>query len=181
MTETSTPARVGIFPPMDLLQQDPETARNYLTQIAAAGIDHICCGAHVSFFSGMGFDGLVQAAALSMLHPALPVHTGVYLLSLRHPVLVARQLADLARIAPGRLVFGVGVGGEGRHEGAVCGGDPATRGLRMDECLAIVRELLTGKPVTYHGRFFDLDDAAIAPAAAEPIPLIVRGRSDAAI
>src|ERR1700749_5064366 len=156
MTETSTPARVGIFPPMDLLQQDPETARNYLTQIAAAGIDHICCGAHVSFFSGMGFDGLVQAAALAMLPPALPVHTGVYLLPLRHPVLVARQLADLARIAPGRLLFGVGIGGEGRHEIESCGVNPATRGDRMDECLEIVRALLAGGPVTYDGWFFTL-------------------------
>jgi alkanesulfonate monooxygenase SsuD/methylene tetrahydromethanopterin reductase-like flavin-dependent oxidoreductase (luciferase family) len=181
MTETSTPARVGMFPPMDLLQQDPQTARDLLTQIAAAGIDHICCGDHVSFFTGMGFDGLVQAAALAMLHPALPVHTGVYLLPLRHPVLVARQLADIARIAPGRLVFGTGIGGEDRHEAAVCGVDPATRGRRMDECLTIVRQLLTGKAVEFHGAFFDLDDAVVLPAPAEPIPIIVGGRSDAAI
>jgi alkanesulfonate monooxygenase SsuD/methylene tetrahydromethanopterin reductase-like flavin-dependent oxidoreductase (luciferase family) len=170
-----------MFPPMDLLQQDPETARAYLAQIAAAGIDHICCGDHVSFFTGIGFDGLVQAAALAMLHPALPVHTGVYLLPLRHPVLVARQLADIARIAPGRLVFGTGIGGEDRHEAAVCGVDPASRGRRMDECLTVVRQLLTGKAVTFQGAFFDLDDAVILPAPAEPVPIIVGGRSDAAI
>jgi alkanesulfonate monooxygenase SsuD/methylene tetrahydromethanopterin reductase-like flavin-dependent oxidoreductase (luciferase family) len=170
-----------MFPPLGLLDQGPETARAFLAQAGRAGIDHVCCGDHVSFFGGFGFDGLTQATALTMLHPTLPVHTGVYLLSLRHPVLVARQLADLARIAPGRLVFGVGIGGEDRHEVAICGVDPATRGLRMNECLTIVRELLTGKPVTYHGQFFDLDDAAIAPAPAEPIALIVGGRSDAAI
>jgi alkanesulfonate monooxygenase SsuD/methylene tetrahydromethanopterin reductase-like flavin-dependent oxidoreductase (luciferase family) len=51
----------------------------------------------------------------------------------------------------------------------------------MNECLAIVRELLTGKPVTYHGTFFDLDEVVIAPAPAEAIPIIVGGRSDAAI
>jgi alkanesulfonate monooxygenase SsuD/methylene tetrahydromethanopterin reductase-like flavin-dependent oxidoreductase (luciferase family) len=181
MSLTTSPARVGMFPPLGLLDQGPETARAFLAQADRAGIDHICCGDHVSFFGGLGFDGLTQATALTMLHPTLPVHTGVYLLPLRHPVLVARQLADLARIAPGRLVFGVGIGGEDRHEVAICGVDPATRGLRMNECLTIVRELLTGKPVTYHGQFFDLDDAAIAPAPAEPIPLIVGGRSDAAI
>jgi len=175
------PARVGMFPPLDLLEQPPEAARAYLARVAAAGIDHICCGDHVSFFGGMGFDGLVQAAALAMLHPALPVYTGVYLLPLRHPVLVARQLADIARIAPGRLVFGTGIGGEDRHEVAACGVDPATRGRRMDECLTVVRQLLTGKAVTSHGPFFDLDDVAIAPAPAEPIPVIVGGRSDAAV
>ena len=135
----------------------------------------------MSFFDGTGFDGLVQAAALAMLHPALPVYTGAYLLPLRHPVLVARQLADIARIAPGRLIFGTGIGGEDRHEVAVCGVDPASRGRRMNECLTVVRQLLTGKAVTFHGTFFDLDEAVISPAPAEPIPIIVGGRSDAAV
>ena len=173
--------RVGMFPPQGLLEQGQDTARAFLSQAEREGIDHVCCGDHVSFFIGLGFDGLLQATALTMLHPTLPVSTGVYLLPLRHPVLVARQLADIAQIAPGRLTFGVGVGGEDRHEVSSCGIDPATRGLRMNECLAIVRELLTGKPVTYHGTFFDLDEVVIAPAPAEAIPIIVGGRSDAAI
>jgi alkanesulfonate monooxygenase SsuD/methylene tetrahydromethanopterin reductase-like flavin-dependent oxidoreductase (luciferase family) len=170
-----------MFLPLGLLDQDSESARAFLARAGEAGIDHVCCGDHVSFYGGLGFDGLVQATALAMLHPALPVYIGVYQLPLRHPVLVARQLADFAQLAPGRLIFGTGIGGEDRHEVAICGVDPATRGLRMDECLAILRQLLTGKPVTYHGRFFDLDEAVIAPAPAEPAPIIVGGRSDAAI
>lgn len=174
------PVRVGMFPPLDLLSSDPEATRAFLAEAGRAGVDHVCCGDHVSF-AGVGFDGLVQATTLLMLHPTLPVYTGVYLLPLRHPVLVARQLADLARIAPGRLIFGVGIGGEDRHEVSICGVDPASRGRRMDECLTVVRQLLTGQPVTFHGRFFDLDDAVIAPAPPEPIPIVVGGRSDAAI
>jgi alkanesulfonate monooxygenase SsuD/methylene tetrahydromethanopterin reductase-like flavin-dependent oxidoreductase (luciferase family) len=177
---TPPAVRVGMFPPADLLDWDPAAARAYLTGVSEAGIDHVCCADHVSFFSGAGFDGLLQAAALAMLHPTLRIYCGLYLLPLRHPVLVARQLADIERLAPGRLIFGVGVGGEDRHEVAVCGVDPATRGLRMDESLTVVRQLLTGAAVTFHGRFFDLDDAVIAPAAAA-IPVTVGGRSDAAI
>ncbi len=116
-----------------------------------------------------------------MLHPTLPIHTGVYLLPLRHPTLVARQLADLDRLAPGRLVFGVGIGGEDRHEVEVCGVDPATRGRRMDECLTAVRGLLGGGPFTFHGRHIDLDRALIVPTPARPVPLIVGGRSEAAV
>jgi len=172
--------RVGMFPPHDLLEQGQETASAFLAQAEKAGIDHVCCGDHISF-SGQGFDGLLQATALAMLHPTLSVYSGVYLLPLRHPVLVARQLTDIARLAPGRLVFGTGIGGEDRREVAICGVDPATRGLRMDECLAIVRQLLTGKAVAFHGTFFDLDEAVIAPVPAEPVPIIIGGRSDAAI
>ena len=169
-----------MFPPPGLLNQGRDAATEYLAQVGDAGIDYVCCGDHVSFF-GLGFDGLVQATALAMLHPTLPVHLGVYLLPLRHPVLVARQLADFAGLAPGRLVLGVGVGGEDRHEVSVCGVDPATRGRRMDECLAIVRQLMDGSAVSFHGAFFDLDEAVVAPAPAVPIPIIVGGRSDAAV
>src|SRR5215470_10758674 len=176
---SAVPPRIGMFPPLGLLERDPHATRSFLEQVSAAGIDHVCCADHVSFFAGLGFDGLVQATALSMLHPTLPVHCGVYLLPLRHPVLVARQLADIDQLAPGRLVFGVGIGGEDRHEVSVCGVDPATRGLRMNECLTIVRQLQTGKPVTFHGEFFDLEDAVISPPSA--VPILVGGRSDAAI
>jgi alkanesulfonate monooxygenase SsuD/methylene tetrahydromethanopterin reductase-like flavin-dependent oxidoreductase (luciferase family) len=169
-----------MFPPFGLIEQGQEATRAFLAKAGEAGIDHVCCGDHVSF-AGTGFDGLVQATALALLHPALPVYIGVYLLPLRHPVLVARQLADIDRLAPGRLVFGVGVGGEDRREVSICGVDPASRGQRMDECLTVVRQLLTGAPVTFHGAFFDLDDAVIAPAPATAIPIVIGGRSDIAI
>jgi alkanesulfonate monooxygenase SsuD/methylene tetrahydromethanopterin reductase-like flavin-dependent oxidoreductase (luciferase family) len=40
---------------------------------------------------------------------------------------------------------------------------------------------MTGTPVTFHGEFFDLDDAVILPAPRSRVPLIVGGRSDAAV
>jgi alkanesulfonate monooxygenase SsuD/methylene tetrahydromethanopterin reductase-like flavin-dependent oxidoreductase (luciferase family) len=175
-----TSVHVGMFPPVGLLEQWPETFRAFLTQVSEAGIDHICCGDHVSFAVGAGFDGMVQATALVMAHPALPVHTGVHLLPLRHPVLVARQLADVDRLSPGRLTFGVRVGGEDRREVSNCGVDPATRGSRMDQCLIVLRRLLTGAAVTFHGTFIDVEEAMISPAPA-PIPIMIGGRSDAAV
>lgn len=160
---------------------DPGALRRLLARAADAGVDHVATGDHVSFWIGAGRDGLVDATAMAMLHPTLPVHVAVYLLALRHPVLVARQLATFAELAPGRLVFGVGIGGEDRHEVAVCGVDPATRGRRMDECLAVLRRLLAGERVSHHGEFFDLDDALVLPAPDPPIPIVVGGRSEAAV
>jgi alkanesulfonate monooxygenase SsuD/methylene tetrahydromethanopterin reductase-like flavin-dependent oxidoreductase (luciferase family) len=168
-----------------LRQQDAEREGRRLgalaAEIAAAGLDHVTVGDHVSFEHGNGADGLIQATALLAAHPWLPVQTGVYLLALRHPATVARQLATLCSIAPGRLTFGVGLGGDDPRELELCGVDPRTRGARLDEALTLLRAFLTGDPVDFRGRFFTADGAAIRPAP-EPTPaVVVGGRSDAAL
>ncbi len=173
--------RVGLFPPIGQLELDPDRLQAFLADAADESVDHVCVGDHVSFFVGAGSDGLTMATALLSAQAELPVYVGLYLLPLRHPVLVARQLATIAQLAPGRLSLGVGIGGEDRHEIEVCGVDPKTRGRRMDECLQILRGLADGEPVTFVGEFFSLNDALIVPAPSPRIPLIVGGRSDAAV
>ncbi len=174
------PVEVGCAPP-PRPDTGPESAREMVAELFAAGVDHLVVGDHVSFFGGFGVDGLVHATALSMLHPTMPVYTSVYLLVLRHPVLVARQISTLASLAPGRLVLGVGIGGEDRAEVLACGIDPRTRGRRMDECIAILRSLVDGGSTSFSGEFFDLADVAVRPAPRQPVPIIVGGRSDAAV
>jgi alkanesulfonate monooxygenase SsuD/methylene tetrahydromethanopterin reductase-like flavin-dependent oxidoreductase (luciferase family) len=176
-----TSVRVGLFPPLNQLSGDSTTLHATLARVAEAGVDHLCVGDHVSFFVGAGSDGLITATSLLAAQVELPVYVGLYLLPLRHPVPVARQLATMAQLAPGRLTLGVGIGGEDRHEIEVCGIDPKTRGRRMDECLRILRGLADGTPVTFKGEFFALEDALIVPAPSPRIPLIVGGRSDAAV
>src|SRR3954453_15871155 len=166
-----------------LRQQDVEQHGRQLAALTAAiadaGIDHVTVGDHVSFEHGNGADGLVQATALLSSHPTLPVQTGVYLLALRHPAVVARQLSTISDIAPGRLTFGVGVGGDDPRELELCGVEPKTRGARTTEALRLVRELLTGEEVTFEGRFFQVDRGAIRPAPDPSIPVLVGGRADA--
>ena len=146
-----------------------------------AGLDHLGFGDHVSFHIGAGVDGLLAAAGALAVSDRLSTNTAVYLLPLRHPMPVARQLADIAALAPGRFVFGVGIGGEDPHEVESCGVDPRTRGRRMDEALHVVRQLLSGAAVDFEGEHFVLDGALIAPPPSVPIPIVVGGRSDAAI
>lgn len=173
--------RVGIFPPVGQHASGIGPRAATLALIAGSGIDHVCVGDHMSFFTGAGSDGLVSAASLLACCPELPCYVALYLLPLRHPVTVARQLATLAELAPGRLTFGVGIGGEDRHELEICGVDPATRGRRMDEGLEILRGLLGGEPISFDGEFFSFRDALIVPAPSPSIPLVVGGRSDAAV
>lgn len=176
---TEGPVRVGVVPPGP--SRGAEGLRSQLERIAAAGLDRVVMGDHVSFHGGFGVDGLVSAAVMVGAHPTLEVATGVYLLPLRHPVTVARQVSTIAQLAPGRFVFGVGIGGEDRREVAACGVDPASRGRRMDESLAILRRLLRGETVSIEGEFFQLEDVRILPAPDPPVPVLVGGRSDAAL
>ena len=173
--------KFGMTPPTELWQQDLATRQQILSDIAMAGFDHVFLADHVSFHTGAGADGFVEVAALSQLHASLKVMIGIYLLPLRHPLPVARQIASMAKIAPGRFIFGVGVGGEDRHEIEVCGVDPRTRGTRTNESLEIVTRLLAGERVNYKGEHFDVTDARIKPTPAAPIPILIGGRSDAAL
>jgi alkanesulfonate monooxygenase SsuD/methylene tetrahydromethanopterin reductase-like flavin-dependent oxidoreductase (luciferase family) len=175
------PVRVGVRVPHANLEGDVSSLRPWLEQVDRVGLDHVCVGDHVSFHDGRGYDGLIQATALAVAHPRLPIHLALYLLPLRHPVLVARQLSTLASLAPGRIVFGVGIGGEDRHEVEIAGVNPATRGRRTDESLEVLRALLAGDTVTFHGQHFTIDEATIHPAPDPPIPILVGGRSDAAL
>jgi alkanesulfonate monooxygenase SsuD/methylene tetrahydromethanopterin reductase-like flavin-dependent oxidoreductase (luciferase family) len=176
-----TDVRVGIFPTAGAGVGEVARRAAALSRAVDEGIDHAACGDHVSFFVGAGSDGLVNATALLSMQTELPVYVGVYLLPLRHPVPVARQLATIAEMAPGRLTLGVGIGGEDPHEVEICGVDQRTRGRRMNECLEVLRGLATGEPLTFPGEFFPLEDALIVPAQSPPIPLVVGGRSEAAL
>lgn len=173
--------RLGAVPVGGFNDAPVEERRRLMGAMAAAGLDGVLQADHVSFRGGRGIDAIVMMAGLSGLHPTLGLHIGVYLLPLRHPVTVARSLSTLTQLAPGRVVFGVGIGGEDRHEVEVCGIDPRTRGRRCDASLEVLRALLAGETVSHHDEFFDIDECLIVPAPTPPIPVLVGGRSDAAI
>ena len=95
--------KFGLGTPSNLWSLDWDARKQAVSEIADSGFDHIFMADHVSFRNGSGTDGFVEVASLSQLHPTIGVMTGIYLLPLRHPLPVARQLASMARIAPGRL------------------------------------------------------------------------------
>lgn len=172
---------IGTLASPQILTAGHQARRRHVGAILDAGIDHVFVADHVSFHVGAGMDGLINAATLTALDERLKVCVGVYLLALRNPVTVARQLATLAETAPGQLILGIGVGGEDRNEFAMCGVDPRTRGRRTDEALHVVQGLLTGEPMDHAGEFFQFQRAWIRPRPAERIPMVIGGRTDAAL
>jgi alkanesulfonate monooxygenase SsuD/methylene tetrahydromethanopterin reductase-like flavin-dependent oxidoreductase (luciferase family) len=178
---TSCPLRVGTLADASMLRGPLARRRELLSKVRASGLDHVFVADHISFFTGFGMDGLIQAATIAALEEELEVYVGVYLLALRHPLPVARQIASLCESAPGRLVLGVGVGGEDRYEIEICGVDPRTRGRRTDASLVALRGLLSGEPTTVESEFFRFENALIHPAPDPAVPLVIGGRSAAAL
>jgi alkanesulfonate monooxygenase SsuD/methylene tetrahydromethanopterin reductase-like flavin-dependent oxidoreductase (luciferase family) len=173
--------RVGLDVHDSILGLPPEASRVLVGRAANSGLDFLVVGDHLSFHGGQGFDGIVSATLALAAHPTLPVLISVYQLALRHPLTVARQLASIVQVAPGRLSLGVGAGGEDRQEIVNAGIDPATRGRRLDESIDALRLLATGDPVDFEGDFFRLSEARVLPAPSPPIPILVGGRSPAAL
>lgn len=145
-----------------------------------SGLDGVVAGDHVTFY-GYGNDGLITLTAIAAVTNRIELKTSVYLLPLRHPVPVALQAAMVDQLSEGRLILGVGIGGEDPHEFTSCGVDPRTRGARTNEALQILRRLWREDGVTFRGRHFEIEGVTVYPKPLRPIPLFVGGRSDAAL
>lgn len=101
----------------------------------------------------------------------------VLLLGLRHPLLVAQAAQTLDIVARGRLVLGVGAGGERPEEFASLGVRLEERGSRTTEALQILRRLWTEPRTTHRGRHFTLDAVPLVPKPVRTPPVWVGGRS----
>jgi probable F420-dependent oxidoreductase len=105
----------------------------------------------------------------------LKVGTGVAVLPGRHPVLVAKQLASLAALAPGRILPVFGLQPARRGERQVFGVPAGRRGELFDESLRLLRLLLTQPTVTLHGEFLTVESASIGPRPAKPLDIWLGG------
>jgi probable F420-dependent oxidoreductase len=128
-------------------------------------------------------EAVTLLAAFAAVTRRVRLGTAVYLLPLRHPAVVAKTFAGLDYVSDGRLIFGVGVGGEYPKEFEASGVSVRERGARTDEGLEIVRRLWSEPCVSFEGRFYRFTDVALAPPPVQrPHPPIwIGGRSEAAL
>jgi probable F420-dependent oxidoreductase len=131
--------------------------------------------------SGPAIDPLVGMGFAVARTRTLKVGTGVVVLPGRNPVLVAAQLASLAALAPRRILPAFGVRPALAAERQLYPAPDGERAALFDESLVVLRRLLTESAVTHHGRFFHLDDAAVAPLPPYPLDLWLGGRAPAGL
>jgi probable F420-dependent oxidoreductase len=144
------------------------------------GFDSVWAGDHLASPAPV-LDAPTCLAAAAAATERVALGLSVLLLALRPPAWAAKQLATLDALSGGRLRVGVGVGGEFPEEFAAAGVPVAERGARVDETLAVLPDLLAGRPVRHAGRTLALDIPPLEPVPAVPPPILVGGRSDAAL
>lgn len=158
-----------------------DTAPNQLAPIVdrleASGVDSL-------WFSELVYspavDPMVGMAYALARTTRLKVGTSVAVLPGRHPVLVAKQLASLAAVAPKRVlpVFGLRSAIPAEREVFVV--RDGERAAVFDEALRVLRATLVEDRASYSGRYFTVTEASVLPRPTPPLDIWVGGSSPAA-
>src|SRR5437867_4738994 len=162
--------------------QSPESLRALATRAEALGYDSIWSGDHIAFHNPT-LESLTTLSHLAAVTRRVRLGTAVYLLALRHPTVAAKTVATLDVLSGGRVVFGVGVGGEFPKEFEAAGVPHRERGRGVDEGIEVCRLLWTKSPADFEGRFVRFTDVALEPKPVQPggPPIWIGGRSDHAL
>ena len=120
---------------------------------------------------------LLTAAAVS----TGTIHVGSFVTNVmnRHPQVLARQVATLADLAPGRVELGIGIGGHPAEHLAygIPFPEPAERAARLEEAVGVLRALFSGGPVTRPSPFYPLEVAHAYPVPAPAPRLTIAGET----
>jgi probable F420-dependent oxidoreductase len=156
--------------------------RKQVEALEALPIDSLWVGGHIAAPNPVP-EAMVLLARLSALSERATIGTSILLLPLYPPAIVAKQIADLDRYVGGRLVLGVGIGGEHPAEFRAVEVPHKERGPRTDEAIPLLRRFWTTEEISHHGRFYDIDQVRVHPAPAQPggPPIVVAGRQPGAM
>ncbi len=135
---------------------------------------------------GANQDYLDPLALLGWLAHAtrrIKLGTSVLVVPYRNPLVTAKILATIDRLAGGRLLLGTGVGWLREEFEAVAAPPFEERGRVTDEYIALMRAAWTTDPVSFEGRYYRVKDVHALPKPAQKrgIPIWIGGHTDAAV
>lgn len=125
-------------------------------------------------------DVWVSIGAMAAVTTRLRFFTNVFILPLRHPILVAKAVGTAAVLSNNRVSLGIGVGWM-REEFEMLGSDFTTRGARTNEAIEILRKLWRGGIVEHDGKHYSFGPLEMSPAPTAHIPIYSGGLSEAAL
>ena len=127
-------------------------------------------------------EAMSTMAALAGATEHLKFGMNAVVVSMRDPLLLAKQCATIDILSGGRLLPVFGVGGDNAPEWEATSQSPKGRGKRADEALEIMQRLWVEESVTFEGEYYRYKDASISPRPVQrPLPCWIGGSSNAAI
>jgi len=186
--------KIGVKIPGENFADDIAAIRDFAQTAEGLGYSHLLAYDHILGAEHAGrtpplgvpydettlfHEPLVLFGYLAALTSAIELVTGVIILPERQTALVAKQAAEVALLSDERLRLGVGVGWnyveyEGLNQ------EFATRGVRQEEQIELLRTLWTEPVVNYRGRFHRIDRAGVLPRPRSVIPIWLGGFSEIA-
>ena len=125
-------------------------------------------------------DPWVAMTAMAVVTKRVRFLPSVLRLAVRQPLLEAKALCSVAAISNDRVALGVGLAWM-PEEFQWLGQDKKTRGKRQNEAIQVLRLLLQGGMVEFHGKYFDFDRLQMAPVPKKRIPIYVGGSTKPAL
>ncbi|MCW2555303.1 MAG: putative F420-dependent oxidoreductase, family [Mycobacterium sp.] len=145
-------------------------------RLEAAGIDSLWFSELVYTDAVDPFVGMAYALARTT---KLKVGTSVVILPGRHPVLVAKQLASLAALAPKRVLPVFGLRSAIPAERDVFVVPDGQRAAVFDESLRLLKSALNSEGTDFSGDFFTATSVAVGPRPAKPLDIWLGGSAPA--
>ena len=187
--------KIGLVYPQTEFGSDPAAIRDYAQMAEGLGFSHILAYDHVlganpdrlggwqgSYtFQHAFMEPLVLFSYMAAFTRQIQFTTGIIILPQRQTVLFAKQAATLDVLSNGRLRVGVGLGWN-QVEYTALNENFHNRGMRLEEQVAVLRQLWTQPLLNFSGRWHTILDAGLNPLPVQrPIPLWFGGTAEPAL
>jgi probable F420-dependent oxidoreductase len=187
--------KIGVVFPQTEFGRDPNAIRDYAQTAESLGFTHILAYDHVlganpdrpggwrgPYTHDSPFhEPFVLFSFMAAVTQHIEFTTGILILPQRQTALVAKQAATLDVLSNGRFRMGIG-NGWNEVEYIILNQDFHTRGRRIEEQVAVLRQLWTQPLVTFKGRWHTIPDAGLNPLPVQrPIPIWFGGHADAVL
>ncbi|BBZ28665.1 LLM class F420-dependent oxidoreductase [Mycolicibacterium madagascariense] len=156
----------------------PAELAGIVDRLEAAGIDSLWFSELVYTDAVDPFVGMAYALARTS---KLKVGTSVVILPGRHPVLVAKQLASLAALAPKRVLPVFGLRSAIPAERDVFLVPDGQRAALFDEALQLLRVALSADGADFSGEFFTASSISVGPQLDRPLDIWLGGSAPAGL
>ena len=162
--------------------QEPEELWQYVDACEELDIDSLWLSDRI-VSEIMNVEPMIALSFIAARTKNLKFGTSVLALPLRNPTVLAKEIATLDFLSGGRVLPAVGLGTEDEREFEACGSPKRQRGGRTDEAIEVMKLLWSQDNVTFHGKYYTLNDVTIQPKPVQRDlpPMWIGGRSEAAI